>query len=67
MQLACTVFLFPFEPISEIKLEAETPEKEAVDAHKAAWEAQLTILKEEKEKQRASQAFDELDADGNEL
>ncbi|XP_022092279.1 glucosidase 2 subunit beta-like isoform X2 [Acanthaster planci] len=50
-----------------IKQEAEIPEKEAKDAHTAAWEAQQAILKEEREKQRASDAFDELDTDSNGL
>ncbi|XP_038075043.1 glucosidase 2 subunit beta-like isoform X1 [Patiria miniata] len=50
-----------------LKQEAESPEKEAKDAHKAVWDAQQAVLREERDKQRANEAFDELDADRNGL
>ena len=58
------ILLDIFSPI-ELKQEAEAPETEAKDAHKKLWEAQLELLKATKEKQKTSDAFDELDLDGN--
>ncbi|XP_071799443.1 glucosidase 2 subunit beta-like isoform X1 [Asterias amurensis] len=53
------------EEKDKLKQEAEAPETEAKDAHKKLWEAQLELIKEAKEKQKTSDAFDELDLDEN--
>ncbi|XP_041475041.1 glucosidase 2 subunit beta-like [Lytechinus variegatus] len=49
----------------KVRDEAEGPETEAKDKHKAAWEAEVAAKKAAEEKQRALQAFKELDIDSD--
>eukprot|EP00057_Strongylocentrotus_purpuratus_P008680 XP_011663154.1 PREDICTED: glucosidase 2 subunit beta [Strongylocentrotus purpuratus] len=55
-----TVHLF-----AEVRDEVEGPETEAKDKHKAAWEAEVAARKAAEERERALQAFKELDIDSD--
>ncbi|XP_071498479.1 glucosidase 2 subunit beta-like [Diadema antillarum] len=49
----------------KLKEAAETPETEAKDRHQKAWEAEVAAKKAAEEKERASQAFKELDVNSD--
>lgn len=47
----------------QVKDDAERPEKDAIEKHKAAWEEVKSQREAEREKERAATAFSELDKD----
>ncbi|XP_030851423.1 glucosidase 2 subunit beta [Strongylocentrotus purpuratus] len=49
----------------KVRDEVEGPETEAKDKHKAAWEAEVAARKAAEERERALQAFKELDIDSD--
>ena len=53
--------------IAVLKNAAEAPEKEAKDVHKANWDAQLVVKKEQESLENANKAFVELDTDQDSL
>ncbi|ELU04710.1 hypothetical protein CAPTEDRAFT_173651 [Capitella teleta] len=55
------------DQLEDKKQELEIPEKEAKDKHRTEWEETKALMKEEKNKATAKEAFDELDANADQI